>query len=111
MTKNYLLQLFIIAVAAQDLLLSRPLVLGHVVPDLPSADSVHIITLSNHRLLLLPGYRTNDVPYFQNFYIFPHLKFISTRSSMMFLPSRQCHVQQDLSFNTLDFPTSNLSFV
>ncbi|KAL0212677.1 hypothetical protein RCL1_006303 [Eukaryota sp. TZLM3-RCL] len=30
---------------------------------------------------------------------------------MMFLPSRQGPSQQDFSFNSLDFPTSNLSFV
>ncbi|KAL0210382.1 hypothetical protein RCL1_004818 [Eukaryota sp. TZLM3-RCL] len=109
MFQTGLLLLCIASVIAHDLLLSRPLDLAKVVP--PSADSVHIITLSNHRLLLFPGYTTDGVLHFSNFYIFSHLKFISTRSSMMFLPSRQGPSQYDFSFNSLDFPTSNLSFV
>ncbi|KAL0212437.1 hypothetical protein RCL1_006063 [Eukaryota sp. TZLM3-RCL] len=111
MFQTSLLLLLIASALAHDLVLSRPLDLGKVVPELPSADSVHIITLSNHRLLLLPGYKTEDVIDFQIYYIFSHLKFISTRSSMMFLPSRQGPSQHELSFNSLDFPTSNLSFV
>ncbi|KAL0210430.1 hypothetical protein RCL1_004866 [Eukaryota sp. TZLM3-RCL] len=106
-----LLLLFIAPLAVQHLLLSRPLHLIHDLPDLPSADSVHIITLSNHRLLLLPGFKTDDVLYFQNFYIFSHFEFISTQCSMMFLPSSHCITQIHFSFHTLDFPTSNLYFV
>ncbi|KAL0210334.1 hypothetical protein RCL1_004770 [Eukaryota sp. TZLM3-RCL] len=98
-------------IVAQDLLLSRPLDLSFDLSDLSSADSILIITLSNHHLLLLPGFKTDDVLYFSNFYIFSHLEFISTRSSMMFLPSSYCFTQYDFSFNTSDFPGSNLSFV
>ncbi|KAL0213144.1 hypothetical protein RCL1_006770 [Eukaryota sp. TZLM3-RCL] len=103
--------LFIVSVLSQELLLSRPFDLVNVVPDLCLADSVHIITLSNHRLLLLPGFKTDSVIIFQYFYIFSHLKFVSTRSSMIFLSSSQCFTQEDFSLNTLNFPTSNLSFV
>ncbi|KAL0225135.1 hypothetical protein RCL1_003047 [Eukaryota sp. TZLM3-RCL] len=106
-----LLLLFIVSVVGQNLLVSRPLDLVLILPKLPSVDFVHIITLSNHRLLLLPGFITDDVLYFQNFYIFSHLEFISTQFSMMFLPSSNCFTQQDFSFDTLDFPTYNVSFV
>ncbi|KAL0210396.1 hypothetical protein RCL1_004832 [Eukaryota sp. TZLM3-RCL] len=111
MFQTGLLLLFIASVIAHDLVLSRPVDLGKVVSNLPSADSVHIITVSNHRLLLLPGFKTDDVLYFSNFYIFSHLEFIFTRSSMMFLPSSHCFTQCEFSFNTLEFPISNLSFV
>ncbi|KAL0210425.1 hypothetical protein RCL1_004861 [Eukaryota sp. TZLM3-RCL] len=106
-----LLLLFIAPLAVQHLLLSRSLHLIHDRPYLPSADLVHIITLSNHHLLLLPGFKTDDVLNFQNFYVFSHLEFISTQFSMMFLPFSHCFSQQDFSFNTLDFPKSNPSFV
>ncbi|KAL0210410.1 hypothetical protein RCL1_004846 [Eukaryota sp. TZLM3-RCL] len=83
----------------------------YVFPELPSPDFIHIIILSNHRLLLLPGHETDDDLYFQNYYIFSHLEFISTQFSMVFLPSSYCFSQCEFSFNTLEFPISNLSFV
>ncbi|KAL0210456.1 hypothetical protein RCL1_004892 [Eukaryota sp. TZLM3-RCL] len=70
-----------------------------------------IITLSNHRLLLLPGHETDDVLFFQNHYTFSHIEFISTQFSMMFLPSSYCIAQIHFSFHPLDFLTSNSSFV
>ncbi|KAL0212424.1 hypothetical protein RCL1_006050 [Eukaryota sp. TZLM3-RCL] len=106
-----LLLLLIAPLAVQHLLLSRPLHLIHVLPDLPSADSFHIITLSNHRVLLLPGFKIDDVVHLQNFYIFSHLEFISARSSLSFLPFSNCFTQMRFSCHTLDFPNSNFSFV
>ncbi|KAL0221638.1 hypothetical protein RCL1_001492 [Eukaryota sp. TZLM3-RCL] len=101
-----LLMLLIASVVAHTLFLSRPL---DVSPDFPNIP--HIITLSDHRLLLLPAYRNNNVIHFENYYVYTHLEIISTGASMMFLPANKCFTQNYFSFNTLDFLGFNLLFV
>ncbi|KAL0212668.1 hypothetical protein RCL1_006294 [Eukaryota sp. TZLM3-RCL] len=110
---NFLLFSFFLCsfVFAQHFLLSRPLNLGDNFSNLRLSDVVHIIAVSDDRLLIFPGVRIDGLMYFESFYILSHLEFISTGSSMMFLPFSHCFSRQDFSFNALDFPKSILSFV
>ncbi|KAL0212688.1 hypothetical protein RCL1_006314 [Eukaryota sp. TZLM3-RCL] len=110
---NFLLFSFFLCsfVFAQHFLLSRPLNLGDNFSNLRLSDVVHIIAVSDHRLLIFPGVRIDELMYFESFYILSHLEFISTGSSVMFLPFSHCFSRQDFSFNSLDFPKSNPSFV
>ncbi|KAL0212679.1 hypothetical protein RCL1_006305 [Eukaryota sp. TZLM3-RCL] len=110
---NFLLFSFLLCsfVFAQHFLLSRPINLGDNFSNLRLSDVVHIIAVSDDRLLIFPGVRIDGLMYFESFYILSHLEFISTGSSMMFLPFSNCFSRQDFSFNVLDFPKSNPSFV
>ncbi|KAL0221639.1 hypothetical protein RCL1_001493 [Eukaryota sp. TZLM3-RCL] len=98
-------------VLAQRFLLSRPLNLGYDLPIPRLSDVVHIITVSDHRLLIFSGGRIDGVIYFESFYILSHLEFFSISSPVMFLPSSTCFTQHEFSFNSLDFTTSTVSFV
>ncbi|KAL0212731.1 hypothetical protein RCL1_006357 [Eukaryota sp. TZLM3-RCL] len=110
---NFLLFSFFLCsfVFAQHFLLSRPINLGDNFSNLRLSDVVHIIAVSDDRLLIFPGVRIDGLMYFESFYILSHLEFISTGSVMMFLPFSNCFSRQDFSFNALDFPKSNPSFV
>ncbi|KAL0210366.1 hypothetical protein RCL1_004802 [Eukaryota sp. TZLM3-RCL] len=94
-------------VSAHKFIISRPLELANSLPDLSLSNTIHIISLSDDRFVLLFGITC----YFDHMYVLSHLKFTSTSSSVVFLPSGLCLAQQDLSLNTLDFPTCTLSFV
>ncbi|KAL0217711.1 hypothetical protein RCL1_008291 [Eukaryota sp. TZLM3-RCL] len=87
--------------------ISRPLDINSLFEP-PFLDYSHIITLSQDRLLLLIG-DTNQHGW--KLHIFSHIKFISTPTSMMFLPSIQGPIQQYLPFDTSEASSSDFTFV
>ncbi|KAL0217394.1 hypothetical protein RCL1_007975 [Eukaryota sp. TZLM3-RCL] len=87
---------------------SRPLDINSLPPEVSFLDTFHVITLSQDRLLLLTDVINQDG---SNLQIFSHIKFISTPSSIMFLPSIQGPTQQHLPFDALDYVSSDFVFV
>ncbi|KAL0217614.1 hypothetical protein RCL1_008195 [Eukaryota sp. TZLM3-RCL] len=88
--------------------ISRPLDINSLLEPPFLEYSRNIITLSQDRLLLLIG-DTNQHGW--KLHIFSHIKFFSTPTSMMFLPSIQGPTQQHLPFDALDDFSSDFVFV